>query len=286
MFASVEANKPECIKILHEYGITVNGQYTDRENAILAGATPLHLAAYYGRIEAGQAILLCGGDVNAVDLVNKQTPLHVAVIQGNLPFITLLRNANADVNLVDAAGNVAASYCRSPEIRELLINPALGFKYLRFTIFLSQKKGILFDLARGCFPKEELVQACTVVERYSGVVGCLSPAQALDVTSVDGTTPMMQAIMHSNWPVAKLLRDIGCDCKKKNTKNVSCAMYAHWINHARIKGFVELTATESEELQAIRRLNGASKVLFLGPAPSRDCGAIVSSIGNFFLLLS
>jgi len=96
--------------VLHEYGLSVNQQFTDNDNAILAGASPLHLAAYYGRTESAQMLLKLGADINVLDHVNGQTPLHVAVMQSQTPIITLLRNAKANVSIQDRSGNTAASY--------------------------------------------------------------------------------------------------------------------------------------------------------------------------------
>lgn len=254
LFASVEANRPECIRVLHEYGIDVNAQYTDRDNIILGGATPLHLAAYYGRLEAAQMLLQCGANKDAIDLVNGQTALHIAVIQGNASIITVLRNAGANPNIADLTGNVAAAYCRSPDMREILVNPALD---------------VLMSFARGAFPKDEQASACAIVAKHSGIVGYLTPAKALDLTAADGSTPFMQAILYSNWPVAKVFADLGVNRNSTNLKNISCALYAHWINNPRIKALVpELTSVETNRLQSIRQSKGGAKVLFLGPPPA------------------
>jgi ankyrin repeat protein len=254
IFASVEANRPECIKVLHEYGINVNEQYTARDNMILGGATPLHLAAYYGRVEAVNALLDCGANINAIDLVNGQTPLMVAVMQGNESIISRLRSAGADVTIQDLSGNTAASYSRDNSIRELLVNPALD---------------ILVEFAKGIFPKEQQQKACDVIEKYAGVVGCLAPQKALHMVGGDGASPLMHAVIHSNWAAVKLLTDLGVERNHRNNKGLSCAIYAHWINNPRIKALFSLSDSETERLAVIRRLPGAPKVLFLGPSPSQ-----------------
>jgi len=134
IFASVEANRPECIRVLHEYGVNLE-QKTADDNEILAGATPLHLASYYGRTEAARMLLDCGANPNSLDN-NGQTPLHIAVIQGNTSIITLLRNAKADISVKDASGNTCASYCRNrTEIREVRKNLRFLTSYQKINNF-------------------------------------------------------------------------------------------------------------------------------------------------------
>jgi hypothetical protein len=166
----------ECIQVLVDYGIKVE-QFTDNDNSILAGATPLHLAAYYGRVEAAQKLIACGADVNTKDFISGKTPLHIAVVQGNSSIISVLRSAKADLSITDSDGNTAATYCRSAEIKELLINPALE---------------VLMKFAKGGFSKEEQTKALGIIEKGCGIIGCLSPAQALNLWGVDGSTPLMQ----------------------------------------------------------------------------------------------
>jgi len=271
MFASVEANRPECIKALHEYGINVNEQYTARDNTILGGATPLHLAAYYGRVEAANALLQCGANINALDLLNGQTALIVAVMQGNAPIISMLRSAGADLTIQDLSGNTAASYSRDNAIRELLVNPALD---------------ILVEFCQGLFPKDQQAKACDVIAKYAGVVGCLSPQKALHMVGGDGATPLMHAVIYSNWAAVKVFTDLGVERNHRNSKGISCAMYAHWINNPRIKALFALNDAESERLALIRKLPGAQKVLFLGPAPAKDHvqkSAIGAKMNDMFL---
>lgn len=110
VFASVEANRVNCIDVLYRYGMDYN-QRTAKDNAILADATPLHLAAYYNRVEAVQKLLEIGVTVDAVSGSDIQgmTPLQIATIQGNLEIVKLLVGAGADKAkaLMFASGEIA-----------------------------------------------------------------------------------------------------------------------------------------------------------------------------------
>ena len=99
ILAATEADRPECIQVLYNYGIDLE-QKTADDNPILAGATSLHLAAYYNRFEAAKKLISLGANMNAKN-IHGQTPLHIAVIQGHIPIIKLLRNMSKSVNIKD-----------------------------------------------------------------------------------------------------------------------------------------------------------------------------------------
>ena len=289
ILASTEANRPECIQVLHEYGIDIE-QRTADDNAILAGATSLHLASYYGRTDAMRTLLALGANPNARD-VRQQTPLHIAVIQGHSAIIKLLRNAKADLNLRDAQGNTAVAYCRNEEMRKVLINPAVG---------------VMMRLARGEFRKEGQPQAdprsvpassrnaeeqqdgCKVLAKHCSSLGCLTSAQAVDIVAPTGNTPLLEAIIHSNYDVVKALRELGASPDFSDLHGVSCRVWAHWIGNPRIKQLIggDLTPADSTCLQ---RLNTAksqsshdSMILYLGSRPGQIASleSIPSGIGN------
>jgi ankyrin repeat protein len=139
IMACAEQDRADCIRVLHEYGIALD-QQTDDDNQILKRASPLHIAAYYGRLAALGALLQCGANPNIADL-NGQTPLHIAVVQGNVDAIRLLRSKGADCAIADLSGNVPMAYTRDrKDVRKALIDPVLD---------------VLMLLARGGFAKEE-----------------------------------------------------------------------------------------------------------------------------------
>lgn len=219
IFASVEADKPDCIRVLKDYGVNCQ-QKTDEDNTILAGATPLHLAAYYGRTASAKVLLSeCNVNINSLDM-NGQTPLHIAVIQGNIDMITLFRAFKADVNIKDKSGNTPVSYSRNrQEIRDVLVNPGLD---------------ILMKLSKGFFGKDEEKEAIDVIQKYCGALGCLDPADSLDVVSEDGSTPLLQAVIHGIYPLTKLFLDMGCNANIKNSHEINSNVWGQWVKNPRI----------------------------------------------------
>ena len=110
LLAAVEQDHAECVNVLVEFGADVECR-TGADNPILPSATPLHLAAHYGRVDAARALLLRGCNVNAVDGTG-QTAMHIAAKRGHPLMVRLLKSFRADLTLMDDAGRPAAYYCR------------------------------------------------------------------------------------------------------------------------------------------------------------------------------
>ncbi len=268
--------------MLADYGVALL-QFTADNNEILPGATPLHLAAYYGRVDALRQLLALGLNVNIVDRVNGQTALHVAVVrsavrvplvlenkfgdptqtqtqtlvhthtylqmQSQLQIIGLLRHT--DVTIRDKSGNTALSYARNADIREALVNPALD---------------VLTQLAVGNFKDEEKA-ACEAL-RSAGVLGVLRVAAALDIAAADGSV-FGQALLHSNAHVCAALHALGVDVTRP-IRGVSAAVWAAWLNNPRIKALLPpLNEAETALLARLRKeaTGENAQVLFLGARP-------------------
>lgn len=67
------------------------------------GWTPLHLAAFFGRVEAARALLDAGAALHAVSRNSlRNTPLHAAVAGKNADVALLLLEKGADPSIRDA----------------------------------------------------------------------------------------------------------------------------------------------------------------------------------------
>src|SRR5438105_1550208 len=71
------------------------------------GWTPLHLAAFFGHLEAARLLLDAGADVNAVSQNNlTNTPLHAATAGKHSDLASLLIDHGADGHAVDSGAVV------------------------------------------------------------------------------------------------------------------------------------------------------------------------------------
>ena len=258
IFASVEQNKVECIKVLHEYGVDLN-QKTAPDNPILPSATPLHLAAFYGRVEAAKTLLALGSDPSSKGL-NDQTPLHLAVIQSHESIVKGLLAHGADKTAIDRHGNTPASYGRDKiSIRQLLIDPMLH---------------PLMHLARGSFSKEETKQALDILQREKiSIPGVLTPSQIVNIVDErDGSTPLMQSIIYSNYPIAKTLMELDADPLIKNSMGINCLFWAEYMRNPRISKLVSMVWVDDfvmKQLKNLKKYNSVQDLecVFLGTNP-------------------
>lgn len=278
ILAATESNKIECIKVLVEHGIEIE-QKTANDNPILAGATALHLAAYYGRVESARLLLQLGANCNATD-VNQCTALHIAVMQNQTEIVKLLKYSNINCFALDNLGYTALSYCRSnDEIKQILINPIYN---------------LLISLARGEFKSEEEKIACDLLLNHSGAIGCLSTKDAVDIIGQDGKTPLMEAIIHSTTNVIQTLLTLGADPTKTNLHGINSFVWSEWINNTKVKTLLQnfnnndvstfvqrLKSASTQNTQNAMTLYLASKPKILQAKSSSEESGIYVRMNNF-----
>lgn len=89
LHASTELDKLECIKSCHKFGADLEFKTAD-DNKIIAGATALHLASFYGRINSVIVLINLGAEIKAKTTVGGHTALHIAIMQGHEPVVRYL----------------------------------------------------------------------------------------------------------------------------------------------------------------------------------------------------
>lgn len=290
VFASVEANRPECLQIIHDYYKSLGqnikdkvfAKYTEENNPILPVSTPLHLAAYYGREAAAQKLLELGCPTNLRNGM-EQTPMHIAAMQGQAGILRLLKNNKADMGARDRNGNTPVAYCRDDATRRILINPAFD---------------IVMRLARGDFPAESISDACALVRAQDIKMlqtGCPNSMRVANLVNSTGYNPFMESVIYGNVPVALALSHIGALPSTANSHGVNSYTWSKWINNGRIKACVadahnhdpgfqmDTCALQLDRLQKMSRQSGQEmNILYLGTPPKKFTGStqgVVSGIG-------
>ncbi len=266
MMAATEANNPDCIQVLYDFGVTNLEIPTADDNPILSSATALHLAAYYNCPGAAEKLLSLKANPNSVNR-HRQTPMHIAVIQGNISILKMLLNHNGHRNARDEYGSTPLHYCRNgTEIRDQLEDPATD---------------ILLSLARGQFGnKQEEREACDIVRKYAGEPGFLLAQEAIDIRDCNGMTPLMEAIIHSNFDVSKTFLELGANPALKNDHGLSGFVWGKCTMNPRIEGLLASSSSFSpanndahilKKLQNVFYSNPQNRHLFfLGDPPANQ----------------
>jgi ankyrin repeat protein len=81
--------------------------------------TPLHWAAWYGRVEIARMLIDAKADLNLQGEYG-WTPLHAAVKYGSVEIVRMLIDAGADVNLQDEDGKLPYELATTLEMKTIL----------------------------------------------------------------------------------------------------------------------------------------------------------------------
>ena len=196
IMSAAKHDHDKVVKVLLQHGAGIEDK-TDATNNILAGAAPLHIATYYGAINAALALIEGGACVDSTDLEGR-TPLHLAVQQNRPLLVRLLRNHGADIAALDDSGMTPSAYClaSASEIRQELVDPALD---------------AMMAAARSV-NSAEVSRCVQLVQQYTGLgPGHLSSKSCVEIHAGDKWTPLLEAVVCGNLMFACALVDVGAD---------------------------------------------------------------------------
>jgi ankyrin repeat protein len=118
--AAARANQPESIQFLVEAGVEVN-EPAPGANPFFGRLeqSPLHLAAKAGNVQAVEALLALGADIDASDRQGN-TPLHLAVIEEKVVLVGFLVEKGANTRVNNVSGKRPADLTTRQDILDLL----------------------------------------------------------------------------------------------------------------------------------------------------------------------
>ena len=239
-FAAVEQDRSECIKLIcDKHDIDIN-QHTAHDNKIVAFATPLHLAAHYGRVHAAEELLTRKASISSLD-ANDATPLHVAVMQGHHSIVKLLLGcANIEIHARDKFQNTPIMYAqKDPNMLRLFEDPLLE---------------TLMQIAKRDFGQDNEKEIYNVLSKSSFVEKWICASDLLDIEDATQMTPLLQSGLFSNSGLFATLVALNCDIHRTNQYGVSAALLVHWINNARmLQHQIVLNDQEKSKLAVLQK---------------------------------
>ena len=267
--AATELDKIDCIRVLHSFGADIESRSADT-NPIIAGATSLHLAAFYGRSAAATALIELGADPLSVTTVGNYTPLHLAVKQGHAPVIRVLLalpSVKSVMNtMLDSEGHLAAYYAKSES------NAAIYAEFFEnrlalilHHILLAQDQSTLSSASIAASPASSssaIVSLASssssshapasleqrtlqLITEHAQSIGAYSYSDFLSDASMANDSPLLtSALLTGRHDLARGLIALGAETRRPDSYGITPEFWAHFLgfvpSQAHVPAYVQL----------------------------------------------
>ena len=217
LLAATELDNVECIKVCVDHGANLEDR-TEDTNAILPGATALHLACFYGRQKSTVALKELGADLKSQTTQTLQTPLHLAIKHGHINIVRFLLNMDEGVECLeikDSDGRIPAYYANVEGNEDI------------YDEFFSNKLTSL--LHNVILSNSDVEQKCSdVLAKYGQSLGCYSYENITNVDMGDGSTLLSYALLNKNNHIVDRLFKMGVNVTKADDFGVKPFF---WVNY-------------------------------------------------------
>lgn len=245
IFASTELDRVDCIKVCHKYHPALLEDRTSDTNPIIAGATPLHLACFYGRLASVSTLVSLGADLASRVSVSGYTPLHIAVKQGHahvVRFLLQVSDKKLLLDLEDNKGHKPIYYAKTAANQEL------------YDEFFGNKLISMFD--QMLCSSEETEQKCSqVLSTYGQSLGCYNYSDVINIDMGSGSTLLSQAILGGNITLTENLIKIGADIYKPDDYGIKAIFWATYLG---LKLDLVVDEDTQQQLEQITRIKSQS----------------------------
>lgn len=269
LFASVEADKVECIKIILDKKFNIEDR-TDESNEIIQGATPLHLACYYGKLKAAETLISYGADLESTTTVQKFTPLHIAIKQGHKDVVRYLlsqEKSKNSINKEDKNGKTPLYYSKMTGNEEL---------YDEF--FRNKLADILYEII--ILKDPVLEKNCTdLLIKYGQSYFAYTYRDIAAITFDNNSSILSESFLTNNlYLVEKLIKVMGANINQSDDFGITPAFWMMMMDYKEI----ELSQVDKNSFDKLNRINSVlsnlqSKMLLKLPSYS---GQLVYSKEN------
>lgn len=244
LLAATELNRIDCIKVCAKFGTNLEWK-TREDNPIIPGATALHLACHYGRLDAARTLCELGCDIGSFTSVGGYTPVHIAIRSGHIALVRFLLSRNREVlNISDSDGRLPIYYA-SMQGRE-------DIKEEFFTDRLSDLLGkvVTFGSSR----------CADILSNYGQSIGCYDHRDFLGLKIHQGMTPLSLALINGNIPLANTLESLGSPLNIPDDYGITPIFWKSFLLHENVSDHYDVS-DQLRRVETISRRSLQNKML-------------------------
>lgn len=159
LLAAVEQDRIECIKVCISHGADIEFRTSD-QNQILAGATALHIASHYGKLNAVKTLCELGADPMAQTSTHKYTMLHIAIRKSHKHLVEFIMSKYPQcASIPDAEGKLPVYYAKMT-----------GNESIAIEFFSNRLENLMCDVM--CADSNMEKKCADILFKYGQSIGC------------------------------------------------------------------------------------------------------------------
>lgn len=219
ILSAAELGNIDCINIIYKYDSTCLEFRSGLDNKIIKGATPLHLATFYGRTGAVKALVDLGSDIKTQTNPEQYTCLHLAIKHGHkdlVRYLITLSGIEELKKIEDSNGRVPEYYARLAGNEDILEE------------FFTSKLSFMFSNMFVCTESDE-IKCANVIKNYGRSIGVYEYSNITQINLSQGTSPLGYAILTGKTHLANTLISIGSDIFKPDDRGISPYFWMRYL---------------------------------------------------------
>ena len=274
LIAAVELDKTECIRVCLKYG-TSSGienyieRRTPENNAILPGATSVHLACQYNRLASLVLLADNGANMRAKTTIGGFTCMHIAIKSGHRDIIAYLLSTEIgreSLQMLDDAGRMPQYY-----------STITGNEHI-YEEFFVNKLGVLLE--KSLYSGQEVEQKCLdVITKYGKSLSCYHHDNITEMNMGKGETLLVKALLNGNLNTVNSLLTLGASTNKVDDFGISPDFWLHLLGN-RVELPTENTVKMLDRIKTVAKSSIQNKMLtnlasnagMLIPVSNKDMG--------------
>lgn len=219
LLAAAEQDRAECIKVCITHGADIEFRTSD-QNQILAGATAIHIASYYGKLNAVKTLCELGANPLAQTTGSGLTILHLAIKQSHRHIVEFIMSKYPEcTSIPDVEGKLPVYYAKMT-----------GNESIAIEFFTNGLENLICDIM--CADSDMEKKCADILLKYGQSIGCyeFNKITQMDIGQLD---ILSMAILGGNQYLTKSLLQMNLALDQKINP-----MALFWGTYTKIDGFI------------------------------------------------